>query len=57
MACLTEDGRSIPNDRNKKVIVDIDPFARHQFESMMMRKYFDFSIFESTQLKRRYLHG
>ena len=43
--------------RNKKVIVDKDPFARHIFESLMMRKYFDFSIKESAQLKRRYLYG
>ena len=42
---------------NKKLIVDKDPFARHQFESLMMRKYFDFSVIESAQLKRRYLHG
>ena len=42
---------------NKKLIVDKDPFARHLFESLMMRKYFDFSIIESAQLKRRYLHG
>jgi len=43
--------------KNKKLMVDKDPFARHQFESLMMRKYFDFSIIESAQLKRRYLHG
>ena len=43
--------------KNKKLIVDKDPFARHQFESLMMRKYFDFSVIESAQLKRRYLHG
>lgn len=43
--------------RNKKVLVDKDPFCRHLFESLMMRKYFDFSIKESAQLKRRYLHG
>ena len=43
--------------KNKKIIVDKDPFARHLFESLMMRKYFDFSINESAQLKRRYLHG
>jgi predicted nucleotidyltransferase len=41
----------------KKIIVDKDPFARHVFESLSMRKYFDFSIKESAQLKRRYLHG
>ncbi len=43
--------------RNKKIVVDKDPFARHIFESLMMRKYFDFSIKESAQLRRRYLHG
>jgi hypothetical protein len=43
--------------KNKRIIVDKDPFARHAFESLAMRKYFDFSIKESTQLKRRYLHG
>ena len=43
--------------RTKKVIVDKDPFSRHVFESMIMRKYFDFSIKESTMLKRRYLYG
>ena len=43
--------------RNKKVLADKDPFCRHLFESLAMRKYFDFSIKESAQLKRRYLHG
>ncbi len=43
--------------RNKKIIVDDDPFSRHVFESMIMRKYFDFSIKEAAILKRRYLHG
>jgi hypothetical protein len=43
--------------RNKKILVDKDPFSRHVFESMMMRKYFDFSIKEAAILKRRYLHG
>jgi predicted nucleotidyltransferase len=42
---------------NRKLIVDKDPFTRHLFESLVMRKYFDFSINESAQLKRRYLHG
>ncbi len=28
--------------KNKKIIVDKDPFARHGFESLVMRKYFDF---------------
>jgi predicted nucleotidyltransferase len=43
--------------RNKKALVDKDPFCRHLFESLVMRKYFDFSIKESAQLKRRYLNG
>jgi predicted nucleotidyltransferase len=41
----------------RKIIVDKDPFSRHIFESVTMRKYFDFSIKESAMLQRRYLHG
>lgn len=41
----------------KKLIVDKEPFTRHIFESLTMRKYFDFSIKEAAILKRRYLHG
>jgi hypothetical protein len=41
----------------KEVIVDNDPFERHRFESLTMRKYFDFSYKELDQLRRRYLHG
>ena len=43
--------------KNKRIIVDKDPFARHIFESLSMRKYFDFSIKESEIFKWRYLHG
>jgi predicted nucleotidyltransferase len=43
--------------KNKKIIVDKNPFARHIFESLSMRKYFDFSVKEAELLKRRYLHG
>ena len=43
--------------KNKKIIVDKEPFTRHIFESLAMRKYFDFSIKESSVFKRRYLHG
>ena len=43
--------------KNKRIIVDKDPFARHIFESLSMRKYFDFSVKEAELLKRRYLHG
>jgi hypothetical protein len=43
--------------KNHKLIADKNPFERHIFESLAMRKYFDFSIKESTMLKRRYFHG
>ena len=43
--------------KNKVVVVDKDPFVRHIYESLTMRKYFDFSIKEAAILRRRYLHG
>ena len=43
--------------KNHRLIADKKPFERHIFESLAMRKYFDFSIKESTMLKRRYLNG
>ena len=43
--------------KTKKVIVDKDPFARHKFESLIMRKFFDFSMIESAILRRRYING
>ena len=43
--------------KSKKIIVDKDPFERHLFESLTMRKSFDFSFKELHQLRRRYLHG
>jgi hypothetical protein len=43
--------------KSKEIIVDKNPFERHLFESLMMRKYFDFSFKELHQLRRRYLHG
>jgi predicted nucleotidyltransferase len=43
--------------KSKKIIVDKNPFERHLFESLIMRKYFDFSLTELNQLRRRYLHG
>ena len=41
----------------KKVIVDNAPFLRHDYESLTMREYFDFSIREMAFLERRFLHG
>ena len=43
--------------KSKKVIADRDPFARHIFESLTMRKFFDFSFIESAILQRRYMNG
>ena len=43
--------------KTKKVIVNKDPFARHKYESLTMRKFFDFSMIESAILHRRYLNG
>ena len=42
---------------SKKIIADNDPFLRHGYESLTMRKYFDFSIKEMGILERRFLHG
>ena len=43
--------------KSKKIIVDKEPFVRHIFESLAMRKYFDFSIKEAVILQRRYMNG
>lgn len=42
---------------NKRLIADNDPYLRHQWESLTLRKYFDFSYMEKDILERRYLHG
>ncbi len=42
---------------NKKIIADNAPFLRHSYESLTMRKYFDFSIKEMGILERRFLHA
>ena len=41
----------------RKVLVDNLPFLRHQYESLTMREYFDFSIKEMAILGRRFLSG
>ena len=43
--------------KKKKVLVDKQPYVRHAFESLTMRKNFDFSIKESAILRRRYMNG
>ena len=42
---------------NRKILADNSPFLRHQYESLTMREYFDFSITEMSILERRFLHG
>jgi predicted nucleotidyltransferase len=53
-ACLSLVGRII---RNRRVIVDKEPFLRHSFESRVMREFFDFSRKEESILLRRFGHG
>ena len=36
------------------MIIDKNPLIRHRFESLIMRKYFDFSIIEKEILERRF---
>jgi hypothetical protein len=40
--------------QNKKILADKDPFARHTYESLILRKYFDFQVKERDILQRRY---
>ena len=37
------------------MIIDKKPLIRHQFESLIMRKYFDFSYIEKSILERRFI--
>lgn len=43
--------------QSREVICDRDPFGRHQFESLALREFFDFRIFEHRLLSRRYAGG
>jgi predicted nucleotidyltransferase len=43
--------------QNGRVIADHSPFLRHQYESLTMREYFDFSIKERAILEGRFLSG
>jgi hypothetical protein len=40
--------------QGRKVLVDKDPFLRHRYESLVLRKFFDFTVKERDILKRRY---
>jgi len=41
----------------KKVVVDHKPFVRHQYESLTLREYFDFSLREKAILERKFMRG
>jgi predicted nucleotidyltransferase len=43
--------------QTRRVICDRDPFRRHRFESLALREFFDFQIFEHRLLARRYGAG
>jgi len=40
--------------RDGAVLAERDRFARHRYESRILREYFDFSILETSILNRRY---
>lgn len=42
---------------HRRVLVDKQPFIRHRYESITLRKYFDFSVRERSILNRRYRVG
>lgn len=42
---------------NKAILIDNDPPVRHAFESLNMRKGFDFSFLENRILEQRFLNG
>jgi hypothetical protein len=39
---------------NRRVLVDKEPFRRHAYESLTLRKFFDFRLKEEALLARRY---
>jgi predicted nucleotidyltransferase len=41
----------------RKVILDRDPFLRHRFESLALREFADFRVFEHRLLERRARRG
>ena len=41
----------------RRVILDREPFRRHRFESLRLREFLDFRIFEHRLLSRRYPGG
>ena len=43
--------------QTRRVICDRDPVRRHHFESLALRSFFDFRLFEHRLLARRYGRG
>ena len=43
--------------QSRKVIVDKEPFLRHRFESLALRTFLDFRIFERRFLDTRFARG
>jgi hypothetical protein len=43
--------------QSRRVIVDHDPFLRHRFESLALRSFLDFRLFEQRLLDRRFARG
>jgi predicted nucleotidyltransferase len=43
--------------QSRRVIADKDPFLRHRFESLELRKFLDFRIFEQRLLDARFARG
>ena len=43
--------------QKKKIVTDKVPLARHRYESLIMRSYFDFARKEMDILKRRFMNG
>jgi len=43
--------------QSRRVICDRDPFRRHRFESLALREFLDFRIFEHRLLARRFARG
>ena len=41
--------------KDKKILVDKEPFVRHRFESMAFRQYFDFAPLETALLEKKVL--
>jgi predicted nucleotidyltransferase len=43
--------------QRRQVLYERDPFRRQRFESLVLREYFDFRVFEHRLLTRRYAGG